>query len=194
MAATCFGPPPLPPNKKSLLNSNGHHRHRKHHHAALSSTYLSFRDPAEDEITVLPTATTTNNNNNSTNDLELKSLNYKLGGLTLGAQNDQRKCNKKVCHTNSLKRVKTGVKLSLVRSHSEGNLNKKSSGFTPVTFNKCMRVLSGSWKNLLQCKFNILSMYISMIANNYMLLITRRSPCDTNHPALINCLICSFIH
>lgn len=43
--------------------------------------------------------------------------------------------------------------LTLQRSHSEGNLRNLGSNFGlsgTRTFNKCIRALSGSWKNLLQ--------------------------------------------
>lgn len=141
MAAICFGPPPLPPNKKSLLNNNNH-RLRK----PLSSTYHSFRDPSE-EITF------------TSHQDELKAIGLKLATATLELDTPHydtaniRK-TRKLCHSNSLRREKkTDVKLSLYRSQSDGNLNKKNFIVAPVTLNKCMKVLSGSWKNLLQRKY-----------------------------------------
>lgn len=77
-------------------------------------------------------------------------------------------------HTNSLTRNFKGYKLSLARSSSEGNiagfeketplslspLGSRRNNFgtvnsspTPSRLNKCLKVLSGSWKNLLQCKY-----------------------------------------
>lgn len=127
MATICFRPPPLPPNKKATqLNIN---RHRKHNSDLLSSTYLSFRDPAEDEIV------------HRGEEIEMK---------TLKCKNNNKKC-KRVSHTNSLSRGNDS-KSVMVRSQSEGNLNKKEP-FTPMTINKYIKVLSGSWKNLLNCKF-----------------------------------------
>lgn len=116
MATICFRPPPLPPNKKSQLNIN---RYRKQ--SLLSSTYLSFRDPAEDEVIQ--------------DEIEMTNIKCK------------KKC-KKVAHTNSLSRAKD-AKCVLVRSHSDGNLNKE---IAPMTINRYIKVLSGSWKNLLNCK------------------------------------------
>ncbi|XP_015833615.1 caskin-2 isoform X2 [Tribolium castaneum] len=113
MATICFRPPPLPPNKKSQLNIN---RYRKQ--SLLSSTYLSFRDPAEDEVI----------------QDEIELTNFKC----------KKKC-KKVAHTNSLSRAKD-AKCAMVRSHSDGNLNKE---IAPMTINRYIKVLSGSWKNLL---------------------------------------------
>lgn len=136
MAAICFGPPPLPPNKKSCRhNRNNTTNNNKNH--LLSSTYHSFRDPAEDsEIIVMKIIDSNEENNNKKN----------------GGRDNNNKC-RRVSHTNSLKRDKD-VKFSLVRSHSEGNLHKKSgsSVSTPMTINKYIKVLSGSWKNLLNCK------------------------------------------
>lgn len=135
MATICFGPPPLPPNKKSCR----HHRNStttttNNKNNFLSSTYHSFRDPAEESEIIVMTVRDTNERNNSVR--------------------ENNKC-RRVSHTNSLKRDKD-AKFSLVRSHSEGNLHKKSSGgggvSAPMTINKYIKVLSGSWKNLLNCK------------------------------------------
>lgn len=142
MAAICFGPPPLPPNKKSLLTVNNRRK------PALSSTYQSFRDPSE-EI---------NLTGYSSHQEELKAIGLKLATATLELDSPQMTANirktRKLCHSNSLRREKKSgeVKLSMYRSHSEGNLSKKSLIVAPVTLNKCMKVLSGSWKNLLQRK------------------------------------------
>lgn len=139
MATICFGPPPLPPNKKSLLNNNGHNRNRKHSHGFLSSTYHSFRDPVEENEFIVM----------ASEDIELSECPSKAtanGGIeTTG------KRNKKVTHTNSLSRSK-GEKITIVRSHSDGNLHKKKYN-APMTINKYIKVLSGSWKNLLNRKF-----------------------------------------
>lgn len=132
MATICFGPPPLPPNKKSCR----HHRNTTNSNNSknnfLSSTYHSFRDPAEESEIIVMTVRDSN---------ETSSVR-------------DNKC-RRVSHTNSLKRDKD-VKLSLVRSHSEGNLSKKNDGggmTAPMTINKYIKVLSGSWKNLLNCKY-----------------------------------------
>lgn len=136
MATICFGPPPLPPNKKSCR----HHRNSTNNNNKnnlLSSTYHSFRDPAEESEIIVMTVRDSNEGNSNKN----------------GAPRDNNKC-RRVSHTNSLRRDKD-VKFSLVRSHSDGNLNKKSGGSgvsAPMTINKYIKVLSGSWKNLLNCK------------------------------------------
>lgn len=135
MAAICFGPPPLPPNKKSTLLSNGM-RYRKHNQGLLSSTYRSFRDPAEDN--------------------EIEVMTFKDTAFA----NEQKKCKSGAAkearrvsnsHTNSLNRSKDG-KFMLTRSHSEGNLSRKVAS-APMTINKYIKVLSGSWKNLLNRKW-----------------------------------------
>ncbi|XP_022920886.2 caskin-2 isoform X3 [Onthophagus taurus] len=123
MATICFGPPPLPPNKKSLINSNGYSRNRKHSHSLLSSTYHSFRDPVEDEINIVPTE-----------EIELVEL--------------KTKSIRKVMHANSMNRG-YDKPVCLVRSASDGNLHKKKTTPSPMTLNKYIKVLSGSWKNLL---------------------------------------------
>lgn len=134
MATICFGPPPLPPNKKSLL-TNGNNRHRKHSQSLLSSTYHSFRDPAEENEIVAVTS----------EDVDLVKANKPNGNVA-------NKGSRRLSHTNSLNRCKGAPKVpSLIRSQSDGNLDKKSS-FAPMTINKYIKVLSGSWKNLLNCK------------------------------------------
>lgn len=140
MATICFGPPPLPPNKKSLL-TNGNNRHRKHSQGFLSSTYHSFRDPAEENEIVAVTS----------DDAEIIAKANKLNG------NGNKGCNRRLSHTNSLSRCKgsSTPKVSLVRSQSDGNLDKKASSFAPMTINKYIKVLSGSWKNLLNCKCHL---------------------------------------
>lgn len=130
MAAICFGPPPLPPNKKSTLLSNGM-RCRKPAQSLLSSTYRSFRDPAED------------------NDIEV--MTFKETSFSEGKCAPNATKEKRLSNTNSLNRNKDG-KLLLARSHSEGNLSKKTAN-APMTINKYIKVLSGSWKNLLNCKW-----------------------------------------
>lgn len=106
MAAVCFGPPPLPPNKKS----NFGHRCRKH--SFLSSTYRSFRDPAEENDIILNTFVAG----------DKKNAEYKEPRRLLS------------------------------RSYSDGNLAKKEKT-APMTINKYIKVLSGSWKNLLNRKW-----------------------------------------
>lgn len=132
MTAICFGPPPLPPNKKSTILSNGM-RCRKPNHSLLSSTYLSFRDPAED------------------NDIEVMTSKETVFSGGKYKSNPAKETGINYSHTNSLKRSKDG-KLALARCHSEGNLSKKAASTSPMTINKYIKVLSGSWKNLLNCK------------------------------------------
>lgn len=134
MATICFRPPPLPPNKKSQ-NMSARCRNKQSNGGAaglLSSTYLSFRDPADDEIIT------------ACEEIELKPLKCK-NSL------NNKKC-KKVSHTNSLSRCKD-YKTTMIRSHSDGNLNKKETN-APMTINRYIKVLSGSWKNLLNCKLS----------------------------------------
>lgn len=127
MATTCFGPPPLPPNKKSL-NFN---RNRKlSQHSFLSSTYLSFRDPAEES--------------------EFVTSSSIIDDYDLFGYNNKR--TRKLKPTNSfINKAKEPPSPTLTRSHSEGNLNRKNAA-APMTINKYIKVLSGSWKNLLSCK------------------------------------------
>ncbi|KAB0796407.1 hypothetical protein PPYR_10468 [Photinus pyralis] len=125
MTTTCFGPPPLPPNRKSAL------RHRKQSQGLLSSTYHSFRDPAEESEIVTLTS----------EDYDFEKANKPNGNIP-------NKANKRLTHTNSLSRRKRVPKAPLVRSQSDGNLDKKGV-FAPMTINKYIKVLSGSWKNLL---------------------------------------------
>ncbi|KAJ8963521.1 hypothetical protein NQ317_005363, partial [Molorchus minor] len=108
MATICFRPPPLPPNKKSSLLTNSNRVKNKQNHGLLSSTYLSFRDPAEDEILTCE---------------EVELVELKKDATVAG-----KKCRKV--------------------SHSDGNLSKKASS-SPLSINRYMKVLSGSWRNLL---------------------------------------------
>lgn len=137
MATICFRPPPLPPNKKSTHLMNGNNRQRvvgkqnSNSHGLLSSTYLSFRDPAdEDEIL---------------NADEIEMSNFKCNSKNSGGK----RC-KKLTHTNSLSRGSRDVKVVITRSHSDGNIDKK--GLSTISINRYMKVLSGSWRNLLNCK------------------------------------------
>ncbi|CAH1156167.1 unnamed protein product [Phaedon cochleariae] len=122
MASICFRPPPLPPSKKS--NQNNRQR-AKQDHGLLSSTYLSFRD--DDEIL-------------SVEAIELTGLSKCKG---------EKKCQK-LSHSYSLSRRKSAGS-TMVRSHSDSNINIDKKGVSPgdVALNRYMKVLSGSWKNLL---------------------------------------------
>lgn len=138
MATICFRPPPLPPNKKSshLMNENNRQRllskQSPNNHGLLSSTYLSFRDPA-DEVETL-----------NANEIEMSS--FKSGSKS---SSGEKRC-KKLTHTNSLCRGNRDAKVIITRSHSDGNIDKK--GLSTVSINRYMKVLSGSWRNLLNCK------------------------------------------
>lgn len=139
MATICFRPPPLPPNKKSNNPLNGNNRQRvpgkqtPNGHGLLSSTYLSFRDPAdEDEILIAD---------------EIEMTSFKCSSN----KNSGAKRCKKLTHTNSLSRGSRDIKVVITRSHSDGNIDKK--GLSTVSLNRYMKVLSGSWRNLLNCKF-----------------------------------------
>ncbi|KAJ8925124.1 hypothetical protein NQ315_001306 [Exocentrus adspersus] len=124
MATICFRPPPLPPtSKKSSANGRQHQHHRSkqtQNHGLLSSTYLSFREHFEDDVEEFDMAT--------------------------------KKC-RRVSHTNSLCRNNREQKAVMTRSHSEGNLNKKmaatAASTSALSINRYMKVLSGSWRNLL---------------------------------------------
>lgn len=141
MAMICYGPPPLPPNKKSLLTFSNN-RHNKYKQTLLSSTYHSFRDPLEENEIVAVTC----------EDIDFMNGSKPNGGIVNNGS------TRRLVHTNSLSRCKGAPKVSLVRSHSDGNLDKKGL-FAPVTINKYIKVLSGSWKNLLNCKFTITFLY-----------------------------------
>lgn len=136
MATICFRPPPLPPNKKSNHLMNGNNRQRvlakqnPNSHGLLSSTYLSFRDPAEDEILIAD---------------EIEMTSFKCSSKNSGGK----RC-KKLTHTNSLSRGSRDTKVIITRSHSDGNIDKK--GLSTISLNRYMKVLSGSWRNLLNCK------------------------------------------
>lgn len=179
MATTCFGPPPLPPNKKSLNinrnrkinqqeqhnNYNQHHHHQQQQNPFLSSTYLSFRDPAEESEIITPILSTSYN----ANDIEMhefhhpRNYNSNMIQLRNGSNNNNklkedlrrsRKLSSANTQTNSLTRYKE-MKTNLTRSHSDGNLDKKRNSIItngPMTINKYIKVLSGSWKNLLNRK------------------------------------------
>lgn len=128
MATICFRPPPLPPNKKSSnIFTNVGRQRAKQNHGLLSSTYLSFRDPIDDDVEEIELA-------NFTRDDALD------GGF--------KRC-RRVSHTNSLCRNKD-AKVVMTRSHSDGNLNKKAT--STLSINRYMKVLSGSWRNLLNRK------------------------------------------
>ncbi|XP_066250683.1 caskin-2 isoform X2 [Euwallacea similis] len=119
MATICFRPPPLPPNKKGLSTR------KKNSCVNLSSTYMSFRDPSEDVVAAESIQMMTN----------LRT-----------------KRSRRVSHTNSLKRPSREARVGLTRSHSEGNLDKKGveeEEVPQLSISRYMRVLSGSWKNLL---------------------------------------------
>ncbi|XP_066138627.1 caskin-2 isoform X5 [Euwallacea fornicatus] len=119
MATICFRPPPLPPNKKGLSVR------KKNSCVNLSSTYMSFRDPSEDVV--------------AAESIQMMT-------------NVRTKRSRRVSHTNSLKRPSREVRVGLSRSHSEGNLDKKGveeEEVPQLSISRYMRVLSGSWKNLL---------------------------------------------
>nr|CAI5833458.1 unnamed protein product [Callosobruchus analis] len=143
MATICFRPPPLPPSRKSPSNNQlvwtlntrssfptsslpvpPQQRYRgKQHHHLLSSTYLSFRDPAEDEVP---------------EEVEMADLKARNGP----------KRGRKVSHSNSFGREGSrDPRAVITRSHSEGNLKKIGGSHTNI--NRYMKVLSGSWRNLL---------------------------------------------
>lgn len=131
MATICFRPPPLPPSKKSSPMINGNNRQRvpakqnPNSHGLLSSTYLSFRDPADED--------------------EIEMSTFKCNSKSSGGK----RC-KKLTHTNSLSRASRDIKVVITRSHSDGNIDKK--GLSTISINRYMKVLSGSWRNLLNCK------------------------------------------
>lgn len=168
MATTCFGPPPLPPsNKKKVVVTIEHSpgagkrlskRDKKvaSVEPQMSSTYRSFRDPVEeDEIIVV-----------ASEDLEVKPIQTKDREKRKKKSSGVRSSGK--FHSNSLTRPLSASKLTLSRSHSEGNLAALVDepaldlSLPPLhlnhgALNKCLRVLSGSWKNLFQREYNQLS-------------------------------------
>ncbi|XP_056634339.1 caskin-1 isoform X1 [Diorhabda sublineata] len=130
MTTICFRPPPLPPNKKSNHPSNANSRQTriKQNHALLSSTYLSFRDSSDED----------------------ENLNLQdIGGIKFKDALGEKKC-RKLTHTNSLIRKKDTRPVLMTRSQSDGNIDKAGlSSTSSVSINRYMKVLSGSWKNLL---------------------------------------------
>ncbi|CAH1260340.1 unnamed protein product [Diabrotica balteata] len=128
MTTICFRPPPLPPTKKSShppSNTNNRQMRIKQNHGLLSSTYLSFRDSSDDD---------------SLNVREIEK--FKTDNLP------EKKC-RKLTHTNSLIRRKEEKPVVMTRSQSDGNLDKKGLSSSTICINRYMKVLSGSWKNLL---------------------------------------------
>ncbi|CAH2006255.1 unnamed protein product, partial [Acanthoscelides obtectus] len=121
MATICFRPPPLPPSRKS---PNQQRYRGKQNHQLLSSTYLSFRDPAEDEVIV------------GSEEVELTDLKASAG---------LKRC-RKVSHSNSFGRDDSrDPRVIMTRSHSEGNLKKIGTSGSHTNVNRYMKVLSGSW-------------------------------------------------
>lgn len=137
MATICFRPPPLPPNKKSVTSARANGKKGQQQHlnpSPLSSTYLSFRDPSDDVLVPIES-------------IEMSSLSTKT----------TKRC-RRVSHTNSLNRGRDSKTL-LTRSHSEGNLDKAGieEEAPQLSISRYMRVLSGSWKNLLNCKLELVA-------------------------------------
>ncbi|XP_011313137.1 uncharacterized protein ckn isoform X1 [Fopius arisanus] len=116
--ASCLGPPPLPPGKRFLQRSK-----------KLSSTYLSFRDPAiEAGISTL--------NETIPRYAVIKPLPPRpRSRASYAANNDEFNFTKKA---------------NLFRSQSEGDLwrNEHNGGLN--TLDKCIKAIYGSWKNLMQ--------------------------------------------
>ncbi|XP_075230540.1 CRK like proto-oncogene, adaptor protein isoform X2 [Lycorma delicatula] len=152
---------------------------KKSYAGQLSSTYRSFRDPVEeDEIQVLSSS----GNNGIVNEMEIKpiviTVNTNNNKIVPGVGTEEQHPNPlslplpprakspgaSIVSSSSLRR---GPKLTLFRSHSEGDLsiapgstcditslNKHNKDLLPLVnssaLNKCLRVLTGSWKNLFQ--------------------------------------------
>lgn len=141
----CFsaGPPALPPrpgNSSSTPRKSRNNSSRKQR--SLSSTYRSFRDS---EWSLCES-------------LSSSSRPSTPPPLFLGSLEDSPEPPPPMKILNPF----------LSRSHSEGNLRGAGvGGATPHqddsavpqparTISRCLRVLSGSWKNLLQCKFQLI--------------------------------------
>lgn len=76
----------------------------------------------------------------------------------------QRKRMRRVSHTNSLNRGRGAGRPGLVRCHSEGQLDQKGMDDPlPMSISRYMRALSGSWKNLLNCKWDDMMLSNSVI-------------------------------
>lgn len=131
---SCLGPPPLPPGKRFFHHQRSTAASKKL--SMLSSTYLSFRDPAIEYCIPM-----VHYHDYSQRHAVIKSLppRPQSRASTYTIQNDD--FNFPPSTTN------------LFRSQSEGNLRAKKYG--NVTLNgldKCIKAIYGSWKNLIQCK------------------------------------------
>lgn len=125
MATMCFRPPPLPPNKKSLL--------------ATMSTARKKQPSCQPQL--------------SSTYLSFRDPSDDV----VEPSQAQRKRMRRISHTNSLNRGR-GVagRPGLVRCHSEGHLDQKGTDDPlPMSISRYMRALSGSWKNLLNCKCDV---------------------------------------
>lgn len=169
MATTCFGPPPLPPNKRSL-SFNRHNRKcnpellNNSSSSLMSSTYLSFRDPAEESDIITPIAIDVNRNsafvncnNNKNKDDSRRARKLSMSQFNHHQHQNQQQqryqedLEKQEDALNYYKEY--GFKSTMTRSHSDGNLHKRRSIIQPsMTINKYVKMLSGSWKNLINCK------------------------------------------
>lgn len=119
---SCLGPPPLPPGKRFLQRSS----------KKLSSTYLSFRDPAIESwipmVQEIPRYAM------------IKPL----------PSRPKSRASYSTHHERDFSLPRT----NLFRSQSDGNLfAKKSHNVTLTPLDKCIKVIYGSWKNLMQRKF-----------------------------------------
>lgn len=204
IASACFGPPPLPPNKRAIM---------PHSAPKLSSTYMSFRDPADElskpeVLQTFQSIPTTADQScchrrgdvksasfraRRTQNTELvpirtagevcckhsarvrrqnvvetdvsthfsPQVNHSNVGFAVLRDPQTKQYN---ARTNSLRRSlrQEPPKLSFIsRWRSEGNLAQlddsvDSNSSLPVggRLEKCMKALSGSLKNLLQCEYD----------------------------------------
>lgn len=135
--SSCLGPPPLPPGKRFIKRTTINKK--------LSSTYLSFHDPAIESWLSI------NETKKNINTLSpLKKTKLRLSYTTHDIDD------------NNMNDIDKKYNTNLFRSQSEGNLyfNKKynknndsNNNITLKSFDKCIKVIYGSWKNLMQRKF-----------------------------------------
>lgn len=150
---SCLGPPPLPPGKRFLQRSTT---------KKLSSTYLSFRDPAVESW--IPIFISEQQQSPPARHAVIKSLPQRPRSrasyttTTHDIDNIDNNYDIDNCDNIFLSNTK-----NLIRSRSEGNLyfNSKKNNLTLTPLDKCIKAIYGSWKNLMQCK----SVFMKFILN-----------------------------
>lgn len=147
VSSCLMGPPPLPPGKRFLARSK-----------KLSSTYLSFRDPAIESWMPFPGSVSSSSfpfSSSAGNSVRDKEFQCKVIKPHLHPARPRSRAS----YTTSQDEFHF-PRTNLFRSQSEGNLRAKKSGnlgsqnaagsLSPL--DKCIKAIYGSWKNLMQRK------------------------------------------